>query len=105
MNASLALMLAFGISAPAIKPPKKEPSSIHGEWKIIRMEYDQQTFTPGDYTFQFNSDGTFSITLLKDPAGKGTYKVDYSKSPFEIEISAPERGRKIVGNFKLRMKN
>jgi uncharacterized protein (TIGR03067 family) len=91
MYNSLALAIAFSISAPSIKaPPKAEKPSIVGKWEVVEavLEGKPEQAPPGGATIHFNADNTYAIFegQMKE---ESSFKIDYSTTPFEIELAPP----------------
>jgi uncharacterized protein (TIGR03067 family) len=78
-------------SAPgANEPPKKEKESpVVGTWEIV-PEKDSPT-TGERVTVTFTPEGKLIYQLGKGPAQEGSYRVDDTKDPPEIDIITPAR--------------
>ena len=106
MFSSLTLALAFTVSAPAVKePPKKEAPSIVGEWEGVEAVRGGQAapVPAGGITMQFTADNKVIIGEGgRDKKEQGSYKVDSSKSPMEIDLIPPAniKDKSLLGILK-----
>jgi uncharacterized protein (TIGR03067 family) len=106
MVSSLAIVLAFSVSAPAVKdPPKKEAPSIVGEWEGVEAVRGGQAapVPPGGVTMQFTADNKMIISEGgRAKNEQGSYKVDFSKSPVEIDLIPPAniKDKSLLGILK-----
>jgi uncharacterized protein (TIGR03067 family) len=92
MYSSLALALAFSISAPGIKAaPKAENPSILGQWEVVEavLEGKPEQAPPGGVTIHFKEDNTYAVFEGQMKEDESNFRIDYSKTPFEIELFPP----------------
>ena len=96
MYGVMTMVLAFGISAPTIKvPPPKEAPSVLGQWQAVEAIIDGKTEKPSQQgtLLHFNTDNTFSIVDGQTKVEEGTFRVDFSKTPFEIDLMSPAENK------------
>ena len=90
MYSTFALMVAFSISAPALKIPESKAESIVGEWEVVEMSISGEPLElltdAQKIIVQFESDHTMIATTGKSDSVKSTYKVDLTKTPFELDL-------------------
>jgi uncharacterized protein (TIGR03067 family) len=104
MTAAVLFGVVLAVAAPGDKEaPKKEAPSIVGEWdgeKNVRGGMERP-IPDGGVKVTFTADGKLLFKEGNKDPGTGSYKVDATKSPGEIEITPPKEDGTLLGIFKI----
>ena len=103
MTPAVLFGLVLAVGAPGKEAPKKEAPSVVGEWdgeKAVRGGMERP-IPEGGVKVTFTADGKMLFKEGNKEEGTGSYKVDASKSPGEIEISPPKEDGTLLGIFKI----
>jgi uncharacterized protein (TIGR03067 family) len=99
----LSLAIATATSVPAQdqkKPAKKDEVRIRGTWSIVSGKKGGED-APQDFVekfrLTFKKDGMFSVAL-PDKESEGTYTLDATKKPKQIDVS--HEGKTMEGIFE-----
>jgi uncharacterized protein (TIGR03067 family) len=95
----LMMGLAIVVAAPEAKvEPKKESPKVEGAWVVEKFDGEKKDVPPDSVFFTFK-DGEVSIEDGKRTE-KASYKVDYTKTPIEIDVSPDKSDKKVLGILK-----
>jgi uncharacterized protein (TIGR03067 family) len=98
--------LAAHALQPAAERAKREEEKLAGTWQVVSVEVDGQAVPPKEFrglkmTFKA---GKFTAQKGQGDKQEGTYKLDPSKSPKQIDISrkdGPAEGRNQLAVYSL----
>ena len=95
------LVLALGATASADdkKDVTKDQKPFQGMWKVVEASRDGKAAPKlPDLLFKFEGD-KLHVTESKNEADTGSYSVDASKTPAEIDMTG-KKGEKALGIYK-----
>ena len=101
----IVMMVALNIcSSPgAQEPQKKKQSPVIGTWEVVPEPFSPTTGE--QVTVTFAPEGKLVYRLGKGPAQEGSYRVDDTKSPPEIDLITPARAKNarppLLGIYKI----
>lgn len=77
---------------------KKDLAKMQGDWAAVEMYRDGHPLTADNAQAYFRTveGDTYTMSRYRKVAGKGTLKLDASKSPKEIDASPALPGKKVV---------
>src|ERR1700678_3249740 len=103
MKTRILLLLVTGLLVASAlgQPAQTDPEKIKGTWVVTSIQKEGKTIdNVGDLKFAF-SDAKVTVTEAQnEDAAEGTYKLDPSKNPREIDIAyekGPQKGTKMKG--------
>lgn len=83
---------------------KKDLTKMQGDWAAVSMIRDGQRIPDDDAQALFRTvkDDTYAVTRFRKPAGKGTFKIDASKSPRRIDAmpAMPAGAKPLLGIYE-----
>ena len=97
----LGLALAIAAPLPKVKP---EVPNIVGQWVAtgtIREDRFIPIGEPKVLVFELQSDGQFRSLLNGEQSESGTYKIDTTKSPAEIDLTFNGASKSYLAIFKI----
>jgi len=104
MTPAVLFGLVLAVGAPGGNDaPKKEAPSVVGEWdgeKAVRGGMERP-IPDGGVKVTFTADGKFLFKEGSKEEGTGSYKVDATKTPGEIDITPPKEDGPHIGIFKI----
>lgn len=106
MNRACVLCLCLAALAFADKDDanKKDRDAMQGDWACESLTRDGMTFPDDDAQALFRTvkDDSYVISRFRTKAGSGTFTLDASKSPKEIDVVADGPKKVVVkGIYKL----
>jgi uncharacterized protein (TIGR03067 family) len=85
-------------------PSKADRDAMQGDWACDSLTRDGMAFSDDDAQSLFRTvkDDTYAVSRFRTKAGAGTFTLDASKSPKEIDL-VPDGPKKVVikGIYKL----
>lgn len=103
MNTAILIGVVLAVAAPGDKEaPKKEAPSVVGEWDSEKAVQGgmERPLPDGGIKITFTTDGKFLFKKGNNDEQTGSYKVDATKSPGEIDITPPNEDAPHIGIFK-----
>jgi internalin A len=95
----------FAADDPKDDAAKKEREKLAGTWKVTSAERDgQPDKVSKDAVTTYTADGKFSVKFADGTTGDGTYKLDPSKTPKEVDYTmnyGPNKGKPHEGIYSL----
>ena len=80
--------LAVAVAAPGPKdPPKRDPPSLVGEWRVESLVEDGKSEMLPAMTLTFQANGKCFAREGDDPPMPATYTADPKKTPAEIDVT------------------
>jgi uncharacterized protein (TIGR03067 family) len=103
MTPAVLFGLVLTVAAPDKDAAKKESPSIVGEWdgeKSVRGGMERP-IPDGGVKVTFTTDGKMLFKEGNKDQETGSYKLDATKSPGEIDITPPKEDGTLIGIFKI----
>jgi uncharacterized protein (TIGR03067 family) len=99
----LLLVTGFLVASAFAQPAQTDLEKIKGTWVVTSIQKEGKTIdNVGDLKFVF-SDAKMTVTEAQnEDAAEGTFKLDPSKNPREIDIAyekGPQKGTKMKGIY------
>jgi uncharacterized protein (TIGR03067 family) len=102
----LALSIALVAADSKEDASKKDVAAMQGDWACDRMERDGQKFPDeaAQAYFRTVKGNAYTVSRFKKAVGKGTFTLDATKSPKQIDITladGPAKGKTVLGIYKI----
>ena len=102
----LALSLTLAAADPKEDPGKKDLAAMQGDWACDRMERDGMKFPDeaAQAYFRTVKGKAYTVYRFKKAVGKGTFTLDATKSPRQIDLTlgdGPAKGKTVLGIYKI----
>jgi uncharacterized protein (TIGR03067 family) len=92
------LTVAIVLLADDSDANKKDLQKMQGDWGAVELARDGNRLEPVDAQAYFRTveGGTYTMTRYRKALGKGTFKIDASKNPREIDAHTNAKGKNVV---------